>query len=393
MQLRKYQQQAIQALLASQGNALVVLSAGAGKSLVISELARLLNTKVLIFAPSAEITMQNHSKLSAIVPIEDIGIYSASCGEKDIKKFTLATILSVYKKPELFKDFGVVIIDEVHNITAKDTGAYRTFLKAIGNPRLFGFSATPCKIFSRVIPFRPELWKKTGRKMFTSITETRLLSSLPKPLFSSITFNIPMKELQEQGYLSPLEYFDNSKYSHKEIPLLPSGQNFDMEKFAEMILPDEERILDVIIRARDTFGSVLVFCPTVETAIRFSETLKNSAVITADTKQKVREQTITDFKSGKISVCLNFGTLTTGFDYESLGAIVNLRPVRSVSLWVQMCGRVTRISPKKEKGVIIDMSGTYKTLGKIEDIVFDNNGVWIKGKNWDRKVLYSFKLE
>ena len=132
MILRDYQKCAVDAILSSrEGNHLVVLPTGAGKSIVISESAYRLGTKALILQPTKEILEQNVAKMLQYVPREDVGIYSASMSEKTIRKYTFATIASIYKIPEKFTDFDVVFVDEAHCMSAKDTGMYKSFFDKI----------------------------------------------------------------------------------------------------------------------------------------------------------------------------------------------------------------------------------------------------------------------
>src|SRR5881396_2876599 len=96
--LRQYQDECVEKILWSQnnqGNELVVLPTGAGKSVVIANLAHRLNQPILILQPSKEILEQNYDKLLRYIPKEDIGIYSASMGQKEVGHYTLATIQSI----------------------------------------------------------------------------------------------------------------------------------------------------------------------------------------------------------------------------------------------------------------------------------------------------------
>src|SRR4051812_26364974 len=105
IELRPYQKQAVEKILWSMklaGNDLLCLPTGAGKSIVIAEVAARLDREILILQPTKEILEQNLSKLLNFVSPHDIGVYSASMNSKTIRKFTFATIGSVYKKPWLF---------------------------------------------------------------------------------------------------------------------------------------------------------------------------------------------------------------------------------------------------------------------------------------------------
>ena len=65
-QLRPYQTDAVKSVIRhfrqSDDPALLVLPTGAGKSLVISELARIANGRVLVLAHVKELVEQNHAK-------------------------------------------------------------------------------------------------------------------------------------------------------------------------------------------------------------------------------------------------------------------------------------------------------------------------------------------
>ena len=98
-QLRDYQKASSDAAIKffqskTQNNGLLVCPTGAGKSLIIADIAYRLNDKVLVFQPSKEILAQNFAKLKSY-GVEDCAIYSASFNCKEIKRITFATIGSV----------------------------------------------------------------------------------------------------------------------------------------------------------------------------------------------------------------------------------------------------------------------------------------------------------
>ena len=110
--LRDYQQKASDAAVsffanrAKKNNAIMVLPTGAGKSLVIADIASRLEGHTLVFQPSKEILEQNYLKLCSY-GILDCSIYSASFGRKEISRITFATIGSVINHPELFQHFHI----------------------------------------------------------------------------------------------------------------------------------------------------------------------------------------------------------------------------------------------------------------------------------------------
>ena len=104
-QLRDYQQTAVdnvvQYFKKKRDPAVVVLPTGAGKSLVIAELARVAKGRVLVLAHVKELVEQNYEKyvsygLSA-------GIFSASLGKKDRNhKAIFGSVQSIARAPDEF---------------------------------------------------------------------------------------------------------------------------------------------------------------------------------------------------------------------------------------------------------------------------------------------------
>lgn len=88
-QLRDYQQKASDSAVqffkdeGKKHNAIVVLPTGAGKSLVIADIARRLTGDTLVFQPSKEILDQNFNKLISY-GVLDCDIYSASLTGKGL---------------------------------------------------------------------------------------------------------------------------------------------------------------------------------------------------------------------------------------------------------------------------------------------------------------------
>lgn len=389
--LRPYQKQAIDKILWSQkleGNDLCILPTGAGKSIVIAFLAKELNKPVLILQPGKEILEQNRSKLALYVEKELIGTYSASMNEKTIKQYTFATIQSIYKKPEDFKHFDLVIIDECHLVNPKNLdGMFSSFLEAIGKPKVIGFTATP---------YRLDLaYRKMGED-FYAYTTIKLINRTKHFFWNRLVFNIDNKELLDSGFLCPIEYIDRSLIKHEEIPMNKSLSDFDMEGFEKALNKKELEILGVIEYAKTVAKSVLVFCSSVKQAENLSKAVQWSATVSAKTPAKIRENIIESFKTGGLHVVFNVGVLTTGFDHPELDCVVLARPTRSIGLYYQMIGRGVRLAPGKASCKVIDLTSTVQNLGKIETIRLEKvEGKWellSESGSWHNKELYSFKI-
>lgn len=403
MQLRPYQTQSVKAILDRYNvptRDIVNLPTGSGKSLVIANAVKEINQPTLILQPSAEILEQNKEKLELYYPSGDISMYSASMNEKIVSRITLATIGSVVEHPELFKDFPLVMIDEAHGVNPDAHGSmYFKFLKEIQPKKIIGLTATPFRLSNGYISSRNYLGEKTLEQITTIKVITRIEYERGKKFWDGgIIFNIPTHEMITQGYLHKPSYFDNSVLQHESIPVNASKSDFRLDKYEELILPHEENILDAIARLSNISHSVLVFCTSVEQATRYSQVIRQSAVVSALTKKSERRKIIEDFKTGKTKVVLNVSCLTTGFDHPRMDGLVMLRPTRSLGLYSQMIGRILRKHPEKEHARVVDFSGNLKSMGYAESIELYKNGNLPdirtnKKVGWHGTVLYKMQIQ
>ena len=356
--LRKYQRDAVTAMqkdISIDRKSIVSLPTGSGKSIVIADFVNWLGTPTIILQPNREILAQNFNKLSTYVDKSEIGIYSASFNSKEIKKYTFATIQSVYKKPELFKHFSVVIIDEAH--LYKAGGMFDKFIKGIGGVKLYGLTATPFKLVQK---------KKFDYKtrMMTIMGVLQMLTQLG---FDEIIYNITTKELTDQGYLSPMVY---ETHTSVEANFSLNSDKKVMADFDLVLSLSGLDNLTTVLNQLHNYKSTIVFCPSVSTAMRLESLVTgiSTAFVSGETPAKERKQMLKDFQSGKIRVIFNCEVLTTGFDHPALDCIVLARPTKSLNLYNQIIGRGSRIIEEKTHCTVFDITGTVKHLGKLDEI-------------------------
>jgi DNA repair protein RadD len=317
-ELRKYQSAAVDAVINDMkrdGNSLVILPTGAGKSIVIAEVANRINKPVLILQPSKEILEQNIGKLRRYVPKHDTGIYSASFGLKQIRKFTFATIQSVYKKAELFTGFGLILFDEAHSYDPKNLdGMFATFLNGLDKPKVFGFTASPFRNYTRQHYEK----NRAGETLMVAETRVKLINRIEPKFWNKIIFNINAAELIDKGYLCGLTYYDLSFYRREELDLNKTGSEYDLDKFVAKLKHHEQKVIEYVARCARHYKSVLVFCSTVEQANLLASGMPNAECVDGNTKDKIREDIIERFKAGKLKVVFNVGVLCLDAETEIL---------------------------------------------------------------------------
>lgn len=358
--LRDYQQQASDKAVSffqsnTKKNAIMVLPTGSGKSLIIADIANRLTGYTLVFQPSKEILEQNYKKLCSY-DVFDCSIYSASFNSKQISRITFATIGSVRNHPELFNHFQNIIIDEAHLVNPKQ-GMYKTFFQHL-NCKILGLTATPYRLASN-----------NSGSMLRFITRTR-----PK-IFSDVIYQVQIKTLLNQGFLAELQYFQLDVMDERNLKLNSTGadytdksvvQEYERIDFYSFLVSTIQRLLNPHSGRKP--NGILVFTRFIKEAERLTYSIPNCAIVSGDTPKKIREDILERFKSGEIKVVANVGVLTTGFDYPELDTIVLARPTMSLALYYQMVGRAIRPSKGKD-GWIVDLCGTYKRFGKVEDLV------------------------
>ena len=372
--LRDYQQQASDAAVsffankAKKNNAIMVLPTGAGKSIVIADIAHRLNDYVLIFCPSREILEQNFKKLCSY-GILDCSIYSASFNSKEISRITFATIGSVKAHPELFTHLKNIIVDECHLGNHKE-GMYKDFFDAV-KCKVLGLTATPYRLSS----------SRDFGSMLKFITRTRPC------IFSEVIYQVQISTLLDMGYLAKLDYYAMNPIGWNELNLKVNTTGADYTD--KSVIREYERIdfygylVHIVQRLMNPKSGVrrkgiLVFTRFLKEAERLTWSIPGTAIVSGETPKKERERVLEAFKAGEIPVVANVGVLTTGFDYPELDTIVMARPTMSLALWYQIVGRAIRPHPSKKAGWIVDLCGNIKRFGEVKDLrlVDGGNGKW-----------------
>lgn len=190
--LRPYQQKAVDAwvkcLKEKTWPSLIVMPTGSGKSLIIANIVNQLSGKTIVLQPSKEILEQNYEKFIIYSESDDVGIFSASVGKKQIAKVVFAMIWSVMNKLEVFDEFDNIVIDECHWVSGKG-GMYKKFLERIGSGAVLWLTATPYRL-NRVMRW----------SMLKFLTRTK------DKIFKDVICFAQISDLKEAGYLANLLY-------------------------------------------------------------------------------------------------------------------------------------------------------------------------------------------
>jgi DNA repair protein RadD len=355
-QLRPYQEESVRATVKhfreSRAPAVIVLPTGAGKSLVIAELARIARGRVLVLAHVRELVEQNHAKYVGLGL--EAGIYSAGLGRKEVEAKTIfGSIQSIARAPEeFFENFSLLVIDECHRVSMEGETQYFQVISKMQrlNPELcvLGLTATPYRLgYGWIYEFHSQ---RKSRKT----PEARF--------FKKCLFELSTRHMIRNGYLTPPVKIDSPVASYDFSSLKLNGHFFVTAQI-EALLKDQKRITPLIINnivemAADRKG-VMIFTSSVRHAEEILRALppRISAMVVGDTEEKERDEIIAAFKAQKLKFLVNVSVLTTGFDAPHVDVIALLRPTESASLYQQIIGRGLRLSPGKVDCLVLDYTG------------------------------------
>lgn len=368
LELRDYQRAAIEALYSylerEDGNALVVLPTGSGKSLVMAELVRDAcvswpdhRPRILILAHVKELLEQNSREIRAHYPECDLGIYSAGLNCRDSRNQVLvASIQSVYRRAFDLGRFDLILVDEAHLIPRTSDTMYQTFLTnaRLMNPavRVIGLTATDYRLDS-------------GR-----------LTDGEDAFFHKVVYEANVGDLIRQGYLCRVSTFRTS--THFDVSgVHVRGGEFISGELAKVVDVDpltKAAVKEMIEAGKDRLAW-LVFCSSVAHAEHVCAALNAawipSGVVTADTSLEERAEMVRNFKAGHLRALCNMNVFTTGFNVPHVDLIALLRPTKSPGLYVQMVGRGTRNAPGKQNCLILDFGQNIERFGPIDALVVE----------------------
>lgn len=361
--LRPYQSAAIQGIYNyfhdATGNPLVIIPTAGGKSLVMATfvegvLKAYPDQRILIVTHVRELIEQNYQELKRLWPTAPAGIYSAGLKQRDIKaRILFAGIQSIHKRVYDVQQCDLVLIDEAHLIPRSSNTMYRRFLADLLrlNPlmKVIGLTATPYRL------------------------DSGLLHEGPDAIFTDIAYEVSVRELIDDGYLSPLV----SKRMTTQIDLTGVGTRAgefiskDLEAAVDQDSITQAAVGEIVAYGQDR-QSWLVFCSGVDHAYHVRDAIRARGVscetIVGDTPSEQREALIRDFKAGRIRCLTNANVLTTGFNAPGVDLIAMLRPTKSAGLYVQIVGRGCRLAPGKTDCLVLDFAGNIARHGPIDAI-------------------------
>ncbi|MCG6200661.1 DEAD/DEAH box helicase [Psychromonas antarctica] len=359
--LRPYQQDSVNATIhyfrQHSSPAVLALSTGAGKSLIIAELARLAKGRVLVLAHVKELVEQNHSKYESY----DLkaSIFSAGLGRKETdRQVVFASVQSIINGLDQFHQaFSLLVIDECHRVPEDENSAYQrvvSHLLAI-NPalKILGLTATPYRLgLGWIYQYHTRGQVRTQEKRF----------------FRDCIFDLPIRFLLEEKFLTEPKVLDMAVMGYDFSHLKPSSTGHYQEAQLDNVVKKSARvtpkIIKQVIETSVERRGVMIFASTVSHAQEIMGYLagESAALVIGDTPLDERAAIIDDFKTMKIKYLVNVSVLTTGFDAPHVDLIAILRPTASIGLYQQIVGRGLRLFDGKKDCLVMEFAGNCYDL-------------------------------
>ena len=334
MELRPYQEEARRAVerdwAGEFSRTLLVLPTGCGKTIVFSKIVEDMvrqGSRCLILAHRGELLEQAADKLLAATGLR----CAVEKGEESCLgswyRVAVGSVQSLQRPARLARFpadyFDVIVVDEAHHALSE---GYQRVLEHFGGAKVLGVTATPDR------------------------GDMRNLGQY----FDHLAYEYTLPRAIKDGYLCPIQA--------ATIPLkldlsgvgVQAGdfKNADIDTALDPYLRQIAGEMRTYCRGRKT----VVFLPLVKTSQKFRDILEENGFRAAEVNgaSQDRAQVLRDFEAGRYDVLCNSMLLTEGWDCPGVDCVVVLRPTKVRSLYSQMVGRGTRLSPGKEDLLLLD---------------------------------------
>ena len=180
-------------------------------------------------------------------------------------------------------------------------------------------------------------------------------------VFESLAYEYTLLRAIKEGYLSPIKAVTIPLKIDMSAVGVQAG-DFKSGDIATALDPYLESIAEEMEKYCSDKKTV-VFLPLVKTSQKFQDILNNHGFRAAEVngESKDRAEILEAFDKDQYNVLCNSMLLTEGWDCPSVDCIVVLRPTKVRSLYCQMVGRGTRLSPETNKDHLLLLDFLWHT--------------------------------
>lgn len=340
MILRPYQVEAVEGaraeLRAGKKRVLLVCPTGGGKTVIASDVIRRAvsrQSRVLFLAHRRELVLQTSDKLQRFGVRH--GIIMASERKALQHPVQVASIQTLARNRHLLSAVDLIFFDEAHHAAA---GSYTDVLRWYPSAVVVGLTATP--------------WRLDGRGL-ADVFDAHVIVRTPR-------------QLRDGGFLVPVGGWEYEAIDTSRARV--QGGDYRMGDLAgEATKP---RVVGDVVEEwqRHADGKrTVVFAVNIEASKLMAQRFREAGIpaehVDGEMPTVERDAVLHRLRSGQTLVVCNCNVLTEGFDCPELEVAVLARPTLSLSLYLQMVGRVLRPAPGKTSARIHDHAGCLAAHG------------------------------
>lgn len=309
---------------------LAVLPTGTGKTIIFSMLIEdcvRAGGRVLVLAHRGELLDQAADKLAQVTGLGCAVEKAEQTSIGSWYRVVVGSVQSMMREQRLSRFpqdyFTHIIVDEAHHCISE---SYQRVLQYFYHAKVLGVTATP------------------DRGDMRNLGE----------YFESLAYEYTLPAAIKEKFLSPIRALT--------IPLkldltgvgIQAG-DFKAQDLGTALDPYLHQIADEMLQ-HCMRRKTVAFLPLVKTSQKFVEILREKGFRAQEVNGNStdREEILRNFSAGEYDVLCNSMLLTEGWDCPIVDCIVPLRPTKIRSLYCQMVGRGTRLSPGKDHLLLLD---------------------------------------
>lgn len=311
------------------------LATGGGKTLTAMGIINEVGLQTLFVVPSLAILNQTYERFKKVFGKDMVGIIGDN--NKDIKKITVSTIQSLWKKKKeediknLIKNTKILILDECHHVNMSGKDSKNTWYKIAMKskaPIRIGLSATPGKKGDIQFQMLKGVTGKVGiKKDLKSLINEEFL--VPAKIY------IPDINIKNYGHW---------KTSMKEGIRLNDERNETIASLAKKYKNKGKKVLITVNRIKTQAQELVDLMP-------------NALTVFGGTKTSKRENIFDEFKNSEKGEILISSVIGEGWDAPEAEILIMAQAGKGGNKGrgvIQKIGRVLRKSKYKDNAIIID---------------------------------------
>jgi superfamily II DNA or RNA helicase len=354
--LRDYQGEAANRLreaLLDTGRGQIVLATGLGKTVVMAEVvADLLRDnlvaagRVLVLAHTCELVEQLHRSFWYHLP-KWVCTHQLSDGETPTfwEGVTFATVQSVRSRIDVLPQFDLVVVDEAHHIGAE---TFRNTITALNPRMLAGVTATP--------------WRGDGYDLDVilgpALVRIGIAEGLQRGFLAEVDYRLLGDDL-DWAFVQTVSRYGYSLSQLNRCLIIPTRDDQAARIIREVVEKEKRR-------------AGLVFSPTIVHAETFAAILRRygfrAEAISSEQPPRERDLVMSRFRAGQLDIVATVDLFNEGVDLPDVDLIVFMRATHSRRIFVQQLGRGLRVSPNKDRVVVLDFVTDLRRIAEVVEL-------------------------